>query len=139
MLIDQQRAGVHVLTSAGSGVAGAHRRAARVDTCAIAGPPRRWIAPSIPPSTASTCCSVMPPCTSTIRIPAPGLDGVSLNAVVQISKWASDSGENNLAATLRAGAIQLNGLARKLREDLQTYLQVEELNLPKEPTPGLMI
>lgn len=72
-------------------------------------------------------------------IPAPGLDGVSLNAVVQIGKWASDSGENNLAATLRAGAIQLNGLARKLREDLQTYLQVEELNLPKEPTPGLMI
>jgi hypothetical protein len=73
------------------------------------------------------------------NIPAPGLDGISLNAVAQIGRWASDSDENNLAATLRAGATQLDGLARKLREDLQTYLQVEELNLPRHPSPGLMI
>src|SRR5262249_4931597 len=56
-------------------------------------------------------------------IPAPGLDGVSINAVAQIGKWASDSGENNLAATLHAGAKQLQDLAHKLREDLKTYLQ----------------
>jgi hypothetical protein len=73
------------------------------------------------------------------NIPAPGLDGVSLNAVAQIGKWASDSGENNLAATLRAGATQLHDLAHKLREDLQTYLQVEELNVPTDPSPGLTI
>ncbi|MGH3769462.1 MAG: hypothetical protein ACRDTX_30670 [Pseudonocardiaceae bacterium] len=73
------------------------------------------------------------------NIPAPGLDGVSLNAVAQIGKWASDSGDNNLAATLRVGATQLNDLAQKLREDLQTYLQVEELNIPKGPSQGLTI
>ncbi|HEX2289813.1 MAG TPA: hypothetical protein VHH53_06400, partial [Pseudonocardiaceae bacterium] len=68
------------------------------------------------------------------RIPAPGIDGVSLNAVAQIGRWASDVGTNNLEATLRAGATQLEDLARKLREDLMTYLEVEELNLPK-PSP----
>jgi hypothetical protein len=73
------------------------------------------------------------------NIPAPGIDGVSLNAVAQIGKWASDSGENNLAATLHAGARQLQDLAHKLREDLKTYLQVEELNLPKDSSPGLTI
>ena len=73
------------------------------------------------------------------NIPPPGIDGVSLNAVAQIGKWASDAGENNLAATLRVGAAQLRDLAQKLREDLQTYLEVEELNLPKLPTPGLTI
>jgi hypothetical protein len=71
------------------------------------------------------------------NIPAPGLDGVSLNAVAQIGKWASDSGANNLDANLRAGAKQLRDLAQKLREDLQTYLQVEELNIPTTPSPGL--
>jgi PE family len=70
-------------------------------------------------------------------IPAPGLDGVSLNAVAQIGKWASDSGANNLEANLRAGAKQLRDLAQKLREDLKTYLQVEELNIPTTPSPGL--
>lgn len=70
------------------------------------------------------------------KIPPPGLDGVSLNAVIQIGKWASDAGTNNLEATLVAGAKQLEDLARKLREDLQTYLQVEELNIPR-PSPGL--
>lgn len=54
----------------------------------------------------------------------------------QIGKWASDSGENNLAATLVAGAKQLEDLAQKLREDLMTYMQVEELNIP-QPNPGL--
>jgi hypothetical protein len=76
---------------------------------------------------------------SLANIPAPGLDGVSLNAVVQIGKWASDSGQNNLAAILVAGAKQLQDLAHKLREDLQTYLQIEELNIPKDPSPGLTI
>lgn len=71
------------------------------------------------------------------RIPAPGLDGVSLNAVAQIGNWASDTGANNLEANLAAGATQLRNLAQKLREDLQTYLQVEELNIPTTPTPGL--
>jgi hypothetical protein len=71
------------------------------------------------------------------RIPAPGLDGVSLNAVAQIGKWASDSGANNLEANLAAGAKQLRDLARKLREDLKTYLQVEELSIPTIPRPGL--
>lgn len=71
------------------------------------------------------------------NIPAPGADGVSINAVAQIGKWASDAGENNLAATLRAGALQLTRLAQKLREDLKTYLEVDELNIPKDPTPGL--
>jgi len=73
------------------------------------------------------------------NIPAPGVDGVSLNAVEQIGKWASDSGHNNLAATLHAGAKQLDDLAQKLREDLKTYLQVDELNIPKDPSPGLTI
>jgi hypothetical protein len=73
------------------------------------------------------------------NIPAPGLDGVSLNAVAQIGKWASDAGENNLAATLRAGAKQLRDLAYKLHADLQTYLQIEELNIPTVPSPGLTI
>ncbi len=73
------------------------------------------------------------------NISAPGLDGVSLNAVAQIGKWASDSGENNLAATLHTGAKQLQDLAHKLREDLQIYLQVDELDIPKDPSPGLMI
>ncbi len=71
------------------------------------------------------------------RIPAPGVDGVSLNAVAQIGKWASDSGVNNLEANLAAGAKQLRDLARKLREDLKTYLQVEQLNIPTIPSPGL--
>ena len=70
------------------------------------------------------------------RVPAPGADGVSLNAAAQIGKWASDTGTNNLEATLRAGAKQLEDLAQKLREDLKTYLQVEELNIP-QATPGL--
>lgn len=69
-------------------------------------------------------------------IPAPGIDGVSLNAVAQIGKWASDSGVNNLDATLTAGARQFEGLAQKLREDLMTYMRVEELNIPKA-SPGL--
>ena len=73
------------------------------------------------------------------RIPAPGIDGVSLNAVAQIGKWASDAGENNLAATLVSGARQLEDLAHKLREDLRTYMQVEELNIPTLPSPGLTI
>lgn len=73
------------------------------------------------------------------NIPAPGIDGVSLNAVAEIGKWASDAGENNLAAMLRAGASQLKDLGQKLREDLQTYLQVDELNIPNEHTPGLEI
>ena|SRR5947209_5459340 len=71
------------------------------------------------------------------RIPPPGVDGVSIHAVEQIGKWASDSGPNNLAATLQAGALQLKELARKLEEDLKTYLQAEELNLPKDPSAGL--
>ncbi|MGH3671036.1 MAG: hypothetical protein ACRDSH_10425 [Pseudonocardiaceae bacterium] len=75
---------------------------------------------------------------SLARISAPGADGVSVNAVTQIGKWASDSGTNNLAATLRAGANQLRSLAHKLRDDLKTYLQVEELNIP-QPSPGLPI
>jgi hypothetical protein len=62
---------------------------------------------------------------------------VSLNAVQQIGAWASDSGQNNLATALKAGALQLKTLADKLAEDLKTYLQVEELNLPKRPTEGL--
>lgn len=69
-------------------------------------------------------------------IPAPGIDGVSINAVAEIGRWAWDSGENNLAATLRAGALQLDDLAQKLRADLKTYLQVEELNIP-QASPGL--
>lgn len=69
-------------------------------------------------------------------IPAPGIDGVSMNAVTQIGRWASDSGTNNLEATLLAGAKQLEDLAHKLREDLKTYLRVEELNIPKA-NPGL--
>ena len=73
------------------------------------------------------------------NIPPPGVDGVSLNAVTQIGKWASDDGENNLAATLVAGARQLEHLAYKLREDLKTYLRVEELNIPNDPSPGLTI
>lgn len=72
-------------------------------------------------------------------IPAPGIDGVSLNAAVQIGKWAMDAGENNLAAILVAGAKQLEDLAHKLREDLKTYLEVEELNLPRDPSPGLTV
>jgi hypothetical protein len=73
---------------------------------------------------------------SLARIPAPGIDGVSLNAVEQIGKWASDTGVNNLEATLTAGALQLKDIAHKLREDLKIYLQVEELNIP-QPSPGL--
>ncbi|MGH3884960.1 MAG: hypothetical protein ACRDSZ_00050 [Pseudonocardiaceae bacterium] len=64
-------------------------------------------------------------------VPAPGIDGVSLNAVAQVGRWASDIGTNNLEATLRAGAKQLEDLASKLREDLATYLQVDELSIPK--------
>ncbi|MGH3605513.1 MAG: hypothetical protein ACRDQI_16000 [Pseudonocardiaceae bacterium] len=71
------------------------------------------------------------------NIPPPGLDGVSLNAVAEIGKWASDSGANNLEANLAVGAKQLRNLAQKLRTDLQTYLQVEELNVPTMPSPGL--
>lgn len=70
------------------------------------------------------------------NIRPPGVDGVSLNAVDQIGKWASDSGVNNLAATLRIGAEQLSALAGKLRADLQAYLQVDELPF-REPSDGL--
>jgi hypothetical protein len=73
---------------------------------------------------------------SLAKISPPGVDGVSLNAVAQIGKWASDDGVNNLEATLLAGSRQLKELAQKLREDLKTYLGVEELNIP-QPTPGL--
>lgn len=71
------------------------------------------------------------------NIPPPGVDGVSIHTVGQISKWAYDSGQNNLAATLQAGALQLRDLANKLEEDLRIYLQVEEIGLPKDPTGGL--
>ncbi|MGH3916129.1 MAG: hypothetical protein ACRDTC_22385 [Pseudonocardiaceae bacterium] len=67
---------------------------------------------------------------------APGADGVSLHAAEQIGKWALDSGENNLYATLRAGAQQLEDLAAKLGEDLKSYLRVDELKLP-QPSRGL--
>jgi hypothetical protein len=70
------------------------------------------------------------------NIPPPGVDGVSVNAVAQIGKWASDSGANNLYATLIAGAKQLEDLAQKLREDLMVYLKAEELNIPMA-SPGL--
>lgn len=65
------------------------------------------------------------------KIPAPGTDGVSIYSVEQLGKWASDSGENNLTATLKAGASEFKELAHKLEEDLKAYLQVEALNLPK--------
>jgi hypothetical protein len=71
------------------------------------------------------------------RIPPPGADGVSIHAVEQLGKWASDTGPNNLGAILQAGALQLRDLAHKLEEDLRNYLKVEELNLPKDPTGGL--
>lgn len=71
------------------------------------------------------------------RIPPPGIDGVSIHAVEQIGKWAADRGQNNLAGTLKGGALQLRDLADKLEADLKTYLHVEELNLPKYPTKGL--
>ncbi|MGQ0776427.1 MAG: hypothetical protein ACT4NY_18705 [Pseudonocardiales bacterium] len=58
---------------------------------------------------------------------APGADGVSRHAAEQISKWAVDSGVNNLHATLLAGAQQLRDLAAKLEADLKSYLQVDEL------------
>lgn len=70
------------------------------------------------------------------NIPAPGADGVSVNAVAQIGKWALDTGANNLETTLLTGAKQLRDLAQKLREDLKTYLEVEELNIP-QASPGL--
>ena len=71
------------------------------------------------------------------RILPPGADGVSIHAAEQIGKWASDSGQNNLAATLKTWALQLRDLANKLEADLKMYLQVDELNLPKDPTEGL--
>jgi hypothetical protein len=71
------------------------------------------------------------------RVSPPGADGVSIYAVEQLGKWASDNGQNNLAATLKAGALQLRDLAQKLEEDLKTYMRAEELNLPKYPTEGL--
>ncbi len=70
------------------------------------------------------------------RLPAPGADGVSLHAAEQIGRWASDSGANNLQATLLAGAKEFEDLAQKLREDLKTYLRVDELNIP-QASPGL--
>jgi ABC-type transporter Mla subunit MlaD len=66
----------------------------------------------------------------------PGIDGVSVNATAQLGKWAADDGVNNLHATLIAGAKQTRDLAQKLRDELKTYLQVEELNIPKA-SPGL--
>jgi ABC-type transporter Mla subunit MlaD len=66
----------------------------------------------------------------------PGIDGVSVNAAAQLGKWAADDGVNNLHATLIAGAKQTRDLAQKLRDELKTYLQVEELNIPKA-SPGL--
>jgi hypothetical protein len=59
-----------------------------------------------------------------------------VNAVAEIGRWASDAGTNNLEATLKAGAKQLEELAQKLREDLKIYLQVDELNIPNA-SPGL--
>ncbi|MGH4005747.1 MAG: PE domain-containing protein, partial [Pseudonocardiaceae bacterium] len=70
------------------------------------------------------------------NVPAPGADGVSVHAAAQIGRWAVDNGENNLHATLVAGAKQLEDLAQKLREDLKTYLQLDELNIP-QASPGL--
>jgi ABC-type transporter Mla subunit MlaD len=67
----------------------------------------------------------------------PGTDGISVNAAAQIGKWAADGGVNNLHATLVAGAKQTRDLAQKLREDLKTYLKVEELNIPTTASPGL--
>jgi hypothetical protein len=68
--------------------------------------------------------------------PAPGADGVSINAADEVSRWASGAGENNLSATLIVGAEQLEEFATKLRGDLQTYLQVDELVIPL-PSSGL--
>ncbi|MGH3800121.1 MAG: hypothetical protein ACRDTD_08345 [Pseudonocardiaceae bacterium] len=72
------------------------------------------------------------------NVPAPGADGVSVHAAAQIGRWAVDSGENNLHATLVVGAKQLEDLAQKLREDLKTYLQVDELSIP-HASPGLFL
>jgi PE family len=71
------------------------------------------------------------------RIPPPGADEVSIHAVEQLGKWASDTGQNNLGAILQAGALQLRDLAHKLEEDLKNYLKAEEINLPKDSTGGL--
>jgi hypothetical protein len=38
----------------------------------------------------------------------PGTDGVSMNAAQQIGRWASDSGTNNLHATLTMGSGRLD-------------------------------
>ena len=64
------------------------------------------------------------------KISAPGADEISLHAVEQIGRWAVDDSANSLPAMLRAGAEQLRTLTGKLRADVQTYLQVDELALP---------
>ena len=73
---------------------------------------------------------------SLANIPAPGVDGVSLNAVAQIGKWASDSGTNNLEANLLAGAKQLQNLAQKLRADLQDLPACRGAERPDNSQPG---
>lgn len=42
----------------------------------------------------------------------------------------------SVEATIRFGAAELDTLAMKLRQDLQAYLQVDELTIP-EASPGL--
>jgi len=49
--------------------------------------------------------------------------------VFQNAEWSVE-------ATIRFGAAELDTLAMELRQDLQAYLQVDELHIP-EASPGL--
>ncbi|MGH3916126.1 MAG: hypothetical protein ACRDTC_22370 [Pseudonocardiaceae bacterium] len=45
-------------------------------------------------------------------------------------------GEHTVAATIRAGAAQMETLAMQLRAELRAYLRVDELTIP-QASPGL--
>ncbi|MGQ0775268.1 MAG: hypothetical protein ACT4NY_12740 [Pseudonocardiales bacterium] len=53
-----------------------------------------------------------------------------------VGPWPSQAAERSVEATIRFGAAELDTLAMKLRQDLQAYLQVDELHIP-EASPGL--
>ncbi|MGH3833007.1 MAG: hypothetical protein ACRDRS_21640 [Pseudonocardiaceae bacterium] len=62
------------------------------------------------------------------NVPAPGLDAVSLNAALEIGRWAGNDEPGSLRWALDSGAIQLEQSAEALEQSLASYQSTDEAN-----------
>jgi hypothetical protein len=62
------------------------------------------------------------------NVPAPGLDGVSVNAVKEIGQWAASEESGSLRWALASGALQLERAAKALERSLATHRNTDEAN-----------